>query len=262
MNVYGVQFNIVWEDKPANFATVRHLLADARPEPGSLIVLPEMFATGFSMNASANAEGPDGETFQFLAETAREYRCFVLGGVPTRNVPLSFHNESLLFDANGALIARYAKMYPFTLGGEKDNYTAGDSPIIVGVAGFCLAPFICYDLRFPEAFRLAAAQGAEVYTVIASWPEMRIGHWVTLLQARAIENQAYVIGVNRCGTDPFFRHTGRSLIIGPDGAILADAGESEGVISATFDRGTVEAYRRKLPFLNDMREGVISDSRR
>lgn len=254
MNVYGIQFDIAWEDKPANFATVHRLLADARPEPGSLVVLSEMFATGFSMNAAAIAEGPDGETFRFLAETAREWRVFVVGGVPTRRGDGVFQNESLLFNSEGNLVARYSKMYPFAPGGEKDHYAAGESPVVAEVAGFPLAQFICYDLRFPETFRLAAARGAEVYTVIASWPEMRIGHWVTLLQARAIENQTYVIGVNRCGRDPFFQHTGRSLIVGPDGAILADAGEGEGVISTTLDRPGLEAYRQRLPFLKDMRD--------
>lgn len=261
MKVYGIQFDIAWEDKPANFATVRRLLADTRPEPGALIVLSEMFATGFSMNASAIAEATDGETFQFLSEIAREYQALVLAGVTTRSESGVFQNESVLFGTDGVILTRYAKMYPFAPGGEKAHYMAGDRPVLFDLpdegAGFRLAPFICYDLRFPEAFRLAAAQGAQLYTVIASWPEMRIGHWVTLLQARAIENQAYVIGINRSGRDPFFRHTGRSLIIGPDGAILADAGEDEAVISATLDRDTLEAYRQKLPFLKDMREGIL-----
>lgn len=253
MKVYAVQFNIVWEDKPANFAKVRDLLADARPEPGSLIVLPEMFATGFSMNAAAISEGPGGETAAFLAGLAEEYRSFVLGGVTTKSDDGAYRNESLLFNASGVEIARYAKMQPFTLGGEKDAYTAGESPVVVEVDGFQIAPFICYDLRFPEIFRLALGQGAEVFPVIASWPEKRIGHWVSLLVARAIENQAYVIGVNRCGTDLYHRYVGRTLIIGPDGAILADAGDGEGIISATMDRETLLEYRQLLPFLNDRR---------
>lgn len=253
MNVYGLQFDIVWEDKPANFAMVRRLLRDARPEPGSLIVLPEMFATGFSMNAPAIAEGLDGETFRFLAETAREYHGLILGGVTTRGEGGTFRNEALLFSADGTLVARYAKMYPFTPGGEKDHYEAGGEVVVAEAAGFRIAPFICYDLRFPEAFRRAAAQDAQLYVVIASWLPTRIGHWVTLLQARAIENQAYVVGVNRCGADPFHQYVGRSLIVGPDGAILADAGEGEGVISATLDREGLQAYRRQLPFLQDMR---------
>jgi omega-amidase len=258
MKVYAVQFDIVWENKPANFAKVRALLADVRPEPGSLIILPEMFATGFSMNAPAIAEGPDGETAAFLAELAETYRGFVLGGAATRGADGAFRNESLLFDASGKEIARYAKMQPFTLGGEKDAYRAGDCPVVVDVNGLQVAPFICYDLRFPEIFRLAMGQGAEVFPVIASWPEKRIGHWVTLLQARAIENQAYVIGVNRCGADPYHRYVGRSLLVGPDGAILADAGEGETVISATLDKAMLDAYRRDLPFLTDRRPLPVS----
>jgi predicted amidohydrolase len=116
-----------------------------------------------------------------------------------------------------------------------------------------VAPFICYDLRFPEHFRTAARHGAQLITVIASWPIARIQHWVTLLQARAIENQAYVAGTNRCGTDPKFTYTGRSLIVSPKGEILADAGNAETVISADLSLDDLLAYRKDLPFLADMR---------
>ena len=265
MNLYALQFDIAWEDKTANFTTVRRLLDQTRPTPGSLLVLPEMFATGFSMNALTIAEDKDGPTFAFLAEIARQWKCLVLGGVPTNDAAGVFRNEAILMDAEGALIARYAKMYPFTPGGESERYAAGESPILVDIAansgGFRLAPFICYDLRFPEAFRAAAAQGASLYTVIASWPEARVQHWVTLLQARAIENQSYVIGVNRCGSDPSFRYPGRSLIMGPDGTILADAGESEGVIQASLDAEVVATYGRQLPFLQDMRRARFRETK-
>ena len=118
---------------------------------------------------------------------------------------------------------------------------------------FAVSPFICYDLRFPEHFRVAARRGAQLITVIASWPVARIQHWVTLLQARAIENQAYVAGVNRCGTDPKLSYNGRSLIVSPRGDILADAGNGECVISAGLNLKELLAYRAELPFLADMR---------
>jgi Predicted amidohydrolase len=258
VNVYAVQLDIAWEDKKANFAAVRRLLADSRPESGALLVLPEMFATGFSMSAAVIAEDAGtGETSGFLAETARAWRNWVLGGVAIRSEAGAFRNEALLFRPDGALAARYAKMYPFTPGGEAAHYSAGEAPVVVAdVSGFALSPFVCYDLRFPEAFREAVGRGAEVYTVIASWPEARIGHWVTLLQARAIENQAYVVGVNRCGADPTLRYPGRSLIVGPDGVVLADAGAGEGIISATLDRTALLDYRTRLPFLNDRRHSA------
>jgi omega-amidase len=120
--------------------------------------------------------------------------------------------------------------------------------------GECLvAPFICYDLRFPEIFRPVARAGAQLITVIASWPEARIAQWVKLLQARAIENQCYVAGVNRVGSDPRFRYSGRSMIVDFRGDVIADAGSEANLISAELDLAGLAEYRRELPFLADMR---------
>jgi predicted amidohydrolase len=117
-----------------------------------------------------------------------------------------------------------------------------------------VSPFICYDLRFPELFRtIAASQKPELFLVIANWPEKRILHWIRLLQARAIENQAYVVGVNRIGRDPYYTYTGRSLIIDFNGEIVKDAGEAEGFIEAELDLETLRKYRQGLPFLEDMK---------
>ncbi|HTL28529.1 MAG TPA: nitrilase-related carbon-nitrogen hydrolase, partial [Tepidisphaeraceae bacterium] len=119
---------------------------------------------------------------------------------------------------------------------------------------FTVAPFVCYDLRFPEIFRRAVRKGATLMTVIANWPEARINHWLTLLQARAIENQCYVIGINRCGFDPQLRYPGRSVVVDPHGVIIADAGHQQRVLIADLDPKLVETTRTKLPFLSDMRE--------
>jgi len=120
-------------------------------------------------------------------------------------------------------------------------------------AGLRIAPFICYDLRFPEHFRSAAGEGADMFVVIANWPVARIHHWLTLLQARAIENQAAVVGVNRCGTDPRFTYNGRSVVVSPHGHIVADAGEREHIVTATIDPGEIRAWRREFPALADIR---------
>jgi len=120
-----------------------------------------------------------------------------------------------------------------------------------------VAPFVCYDLRFPEVFRIAAARGAQLLAVIANWPSAREAHWLTLLRARAIENQAYVAGVNRCGEDPRLRYTGRSVIIDPRGEVLADAGSDEAVITADIDLADLEEYRRSFPALADMRRELL-----
>ena len=146
-------------------------------------------------------------------------------------------------------------MRPFTPGGENDHYTAGERPVIFAWDDCTVSPFICYDLRFPEIFReAAAAHRPELFLVIANFPEKRIGHWVSLLQARAIENQAYVVGVNRVGSDPYYAYNGRSLMIDPHGQVLADAGEREGFISARLDLAGLRKYREGLPFLADLKD--------
>jgi predicted amidohydrolase len=145
-------------------------------------------------------------------------------------------------------------MRPFTVGGESLHYLAGERPATFEWAGCRVAPLICYDLRFPELFRASTAQcKPELFVVIASWPEKRILHWQRLLQARAIENQAYVVGVNRVGTDPYYAYCGRSLVADPQGEILADAGGAEGVVSAELDLEALRKYREGLPFLDDIR---------
>ena len=253
MKIYCCQFDIAWENKPANFAKARLLLEAAKPERGSLVLLPELFATGFTMNAAPFAEKPGAETEQFLTSLARELGVFVLGGVLGAGAQGRGRNLSVGFSPEGREVARYLKMQPFTPGGESAAYEAGKETVLFHWQGFTVAPFICYDLRFPEHFRAATRRGAQLITVLSSWPVQRIEHWVTLLRARAIENQAFVAGVNRCGTDPKFVYSGRSLVVGPGGDILADAGDGEKVISAEVDLAKLLAYRKELPFLADMR---------
>lgn len=263
MNVVAVQFDIAWENKPANFDKVRRMLEDGSLEKDSLVVLPEMFATGFSMNAGAIAESYGGETEQFLASIAKQFGLYVIAGAALRGREGKARNKALVFSPAGELIAFYAKMRPFTLGGESDHYAAGTHPVAFRWGDCTVSPFICYDLRFPEIFReAAAAHRPELFAVIANYPEKRIHHWVRLLQARAIENQAYVVGVNRVGTDPFYVYNGRSMIIDPHGEILADAEGREGLIQVKVDLATLRHYRAGLPFLDDLQLATPGQSRK
>ena len=254
MNVIALQFDITWENKAANFDKVRRLLAKTAPEKDSLVVLPEMFATGFTMNTGAMAEAYGEETEQFLAGAAREFGLCLIGGAPMRGRDGKARNKSLAFSPTGGMLAFYAKMHPFTPGGESKHYAAGDGPTVFEWQGWKVAMFVCYDLRFPEIFREAtAAHQPHLFVVIASWPVKRIHHWTRLLQARAIENQAYVVGVNRIGTDPQYVYNGRSAIVDYHGEILADAADREGGISSRLDLTALEKYRTEVPFLADMR---------
>jgi omega-amidase len=254
VKIVAIQFDIVWENKPENFARVRRLLAEAAPEAGSLVVLPEMFATGFSMNAAILAEPYGGETEQFLAATAKEFGVCLLAGAAMRGRDGHARNKALVFSPAGELMAYYTKMRPFTVGGEAEHYSMGERAVTFRWGDCQVAPFICYDLRFPELFReVAAACQPELFVVIANFPEKRIQHWVRLLQARAIENQAYVTGVNRVGKDPYYTFNGRSMIVDPQGEIIADAGAKEGWIRARLDLENLRNYREGLPFLADLR---------
>jgi omega-amidase len=257
MNVVCVQLDSVWENKRASHDRARALIEAAEPRPDSLVVLPEMFATGFSMNVAAIDDGATRETANFLARTAREFGVYVMGGLVTATPAGKGRNECVVFSPAGEEYARYQKMQPFTLGGESERYEAGARPVVFPLHEFTVAPFICYDLRFPEVFRAATLRGANLITVIASWPDVREHHWLTLLKARAIENQAYVVGVNRCGADPQLHHSGRSLIVSPGGEVLADAGNGEGTVGAELDFAALRAYRSALPFLADIRPDYV-----
>jgi omega-amidase len=255
MNVVCVQLDIAWEDKQANFAKVRAMLAAASIKPGSLVVLPEMFATGFSMDVAAIAEGESAPAEHLLAEMARQYEAAVLGGVVSAGADGRGRNEAVLLAPDGAEPARYVKMHPFSYAGETDHYAPGDRPIVIDWGGARLSPFVCYDLRFPEVFRGATAGGAEVLVVIANWPAARADHWRTLLRARAIENQAYAVGANRVGSDPNVDYAGGSLVVDPHGVVVAEAGAAECTVTAELDLEGLRAYRRGFPALADMKNG-------
>ena len=253
MNIACVQFDIAWEDKEANDAKVRSLLRTTKVPRGSLVLLPEMFACGFSMNVATIAEEQGGPTERFLAATAQEFGVFLLGGTVTKGGNGKGRNECVVFSPEGKLLARYCKMQPFTLGGEMACYEPGERALIVSCGEISVAPFICYDLRFPEVARSVASQRPHLMTFIANWPNTRLHHWPRLLQARAIENQCYVAGVNRIGNDPRFQHSGRTMIVDPHGEILADAGNAECVIQGTLNVPWLEEYRRAFPALDDMK---------
>lgn len=261
MNVVCCQLDIAWEDKAANHAKVESLVARVRPPENSLVVLPEMFATGFSMNVGAITDTASRETEEFLSQTAARHKTFVLGGVVHRDREGRGRNECVVYSPDGLEVARYCKLHPFTLGGEAEHYAAGGEVQTFCAGGFTVAPFICYDLRFPEIFRVAVRRGANLFTVIANWPTPRVDHWTTLLKARAIENQAYVVGVNRCGDDPYLPYPGRSIIFDPRGRVVAEADHREGTISADLDAQALIDYRREFPFLTDMRQDHFAEER-
>jgi predicted amidohydrolase len=253
VKILAVQYDIQWEDRTASHARVRALLKGAGKLDGGLIVLPEMFDVGFSMKTDATDPGEPSASEGFLKDLARENGVAVLAGVVARTSDGRFANEAVCIGPDGAELVRYRKMQPFTLPGEHIHYPAGATRSSYTWDGVRIAPFICYDLRFPELFRPAARNGAELIIVVANWPERRSEHWVRLLQARAIENQAYVLGVNRCGRDPEFGYDGRSSLFDPQGKPIFEADGREQVLTAEVDGDVVRKWREQFPALRDIR---------
>ncbi len=252
LNVVTVQLDIRWEDRPANRDRVAELLR-GNTSPGSLIVLPEMFDAGFTMQVN-RAIDDDGTTDLFLGQLAREHACHVIAGHASRNGSGRPVNQLGVYGPTGERVHQYIKTYPFSIGSEDKSYAAGQGASVIDIAGLKVAPAICYDLRFPELFRAARALGAEAFVVIANWPVARVEHWLTLARARAIENQAWVIAVNRTGTDPTpLTYPGRSVVIDPLGAIVADAGANEGLLRTTIDEQAARSWREKFPAWRDVR---------
>ncbi len=258
LKVIGCQYDIAWEDREANFARVRELLEAVRREEasrGALIVLPEMFSTGFSLDVDVTAEPETSPSQAFLGELAAAHEAAVLGGFVTRSEVSDRHgrNELRVIDPSGDELARYQKIRTFRYTREFDHYERGREIVTFDWGGLRICPLICYDLRFPELFRRGVAHGgAEVFVVIASWPSVRAEHWITLLRARAIENQAWVVGINRTGRDPNWAYPGRSVVVNPHGEIVADAGDGEGLLVAELDHAQVRGWREEFPALMDL----------
>jgi len=278
MKIAAVQHDIAWEDGPATRAAIEPLVAQAAAAGARLIVLCEMYATGFSMHPDRIAEPPGGPNEQFLIEQARRHDAWLIGSIaqwteadpaeagsgaadpaeagsgaadPTARDQRRAANVAVLAGPDGQLY-RYDKIHPFSYAGEHLSYQAGSNFLTVTVEDLRVSIFVCYDLRFADEFWGLAAD-TDLYLVVANWPEPRREHWRALLRARAIENQAYVVGVNRVGTGDGHHYTGDSVILDPMGRPLAEASLTETVLLADLTADEVKRVRDRLPFLADRR---------
>ena len=252
MRLAALQLDVAWEDRQANFTRVEGFAARAREAGAELLVLPEMFATGFSMNPAFTAEPDDGPTTGFLRGLARRHGLAVLGGLVLHGAKGRGRNAARLVGPDGEVCSTYVKSHLFGFAGEDRHHEAGPGPQSFPLAGGRAAAFVCYDLRFPELFRLVA-EACWAVVVIASWPASRQRAWDALLPARAIENQCYVVGVNRVGEGGGELYAGGSAVYDPLGERLADGGAGEGLLLADLDPTRVAELRARLPFLQDRR---------
>lgn len=256
--VHLVQMDIAWEAPTANHARARSLIAAARVSAGDLVLLPEMFDTGFSFNTSVTADTHE-HTLSFIKSLATDFGVVVQAGrtrpAATGTTP-AFHNVVSIFAPSAATpLCEYAKRH--LIGREGEYIAPGRDIVTYPWAGLTIAPAICYDLRFPEVFRDGLKKGAEAFAVCACWPNVRKEHWRALLIARAIENQAFVFACNRVGRDPDsaggLTYDGGSMVIGPKGEILAEASTAECVLGAEVEIERVRAWRGVFPAWREVR---------
>lgn len=247
-----IQTNLHWEDKKANLQMLEEKIGNIK-ERTEVVVLPEMFSTGFSMKPEQLAEIMEGETVQWMKRVAAERKIILTGSVIIKEKE-NYYNRLIWMLPNGQY-GVYDKRHRFAFAGEDKHYTAGTKRLIASVKGWKINLQVCYDLRFPVWARQQSQPDGPEYDIliyVANWPERRSHAWKTLLQARAIENQCYVIGVNRVGNDGnTIYHSGDSMIIDPMGEVLYHKKDQEDVFTISLDKKHMETIREKLPFLRD-----------
>jgi len=254
LQVAIIQADLVWENSLENRSRFEKKI-ESISENIDLVVLPEMFTTGFSMSPTKLFERMNGETVLWMQKLARENEIAITGSIVIEEAQ-KYYNRLLFVHPNGK-IETYDKRHAFTLAGEDKEYGTGDSKLIVDYKGWKICPLICYDLRFPVWARNIENYDLLIY--VANWPKPRINAWNSLLKARAIENMSYCIGVNRVGTDANgYQYSGNSIAIDCLGEGVTDVCENEEkIIFATLNKPSMLNTRNKLLFLNDKDEFVI-----
>lgn len=254
LTVSLLQPNLVWEDRAANLELLEQQIASL-PAVAQVLILPEMFSTGFSMQVERLAESMDGPTIQWLRQMARTYRKIITGSMIAEENGAYF-NRLIWMQPDGKYY-HYDKRHLFAYAGEDKQYKSGDKRLVVQVNGWKVCVLICYDLRFPVWSR-QTTERYDMLLYVANWPERRSHAWKTLLQARAIENQCYVAGVNRVGYDGHqVYHSGDSCLIDPYGMRIWEQADEAGTFTATLSKETLETCRTKFPFLDDADKFVV-----
>jgi omega-amidase len=258
LKVALAQTDIHWEDKESNKIKASELLIKAEQNNVDLILFPEMSLTGFSMNTDKIGEDhyKSSSTVEWFRKEAAVNNINIGFGYVEK--PLSASkgkNNYCVVSAEGAILSNYSKIHPFSYGLESKYYAGGDKLSFFQINDFIISTFICYDLRFPEVFQLASKQAALI-TVAANWPKARREHWIALLRARAIENQCFIAGVNRVGSDGNIEYSGDSLLINPLGNILLSGSNTEELLIQDINIEDVHNLRSSFNLKADRREAL------
>lgn len=256
LNITIIQTHLYWEDVDKNLSHFNSKINEIS-EPTDIIVLPEMFTTGFTMNPVQFSEIHGGKGLRWMIQKAQEKKCIVVGSISVKE-NTNYYNRLYWVKPNGSY-EFYDKKHLFIMGNEQHHYTPGTKKIIVEYKGWKICPLICYDLRFPVWSRNRNDNQYDVLIYVANWPEVRAYPWKQLLIARAIENQAYVVGVNCIGNDGNgLVYSGDSAVINPKGEVMSSTHPHlDNVETLTLSRGYLEDFRISFPVLNDADEFKI-----
>lgn len=255
-NIALIQSDIVLGEPKVNAFRLKQLMeqalqAESKPD---VIVLPEMWNTGYALSVIDDIADLQGmESKAWLSDFAREHSVQIVGGSVAQKTEGRVRNTMYIFDRQGELVGEYSKIHLFRLMEEEKHLASGEQRVTFELDGITAGSSICYDIRFPELARSLALSGAKAMFVPAEWPHPRLHHWRTLLTARAIENQMYVIACNRVGVsgkDSFFGH---SMIIDPWGEIIAEGGEGEEIVTGEINLSLVDEVRKRIPIFEDRR---------
>lgn len=254
MRFHAVQTNPIWEQPLANRAAIADALDLLAPQRDDFIVLPELCETGFTMNSTLAAAS---DSVAWGSQLARTRQIWLQCGIARRHPGGGIANTSTFFDPSGAEVGHYCKTFLFTPTGEHHSYCAGSGPRVFDCDGIRVAPMICYDLRFPELWRHAVLDGAEVFTLQACWPAARLSQKHALITARAIENQAWVVAANRTGNEPTTAYAGGSTIVDFVGATQKLCESEPGVLTHSIDIDALRSFRKTSNSLSDIRPRLL-----
>jgi predicted amidohydrolase len=256
MKIGLAQMNIEFENKKNNMNKCIGFIKEAKAKNVDFIIFPEMSLTGFSMNVELIGE-KNNETVEWVKQKAAEFNIFIgIGHVAsTGNKGL---NKFTIVNPQGQQCCSYTKIHPFSYSSENNFYEGGTEVLHTQIKDFNVSPFICYDLRFPEIFQVASKE-AHLITIAANWPKSRRDNWITLLKARAIENQCYVAGVNAVGIIAGYEYSGDSIIVDPVGRIISETSEEEALVTADINLSEVLRYRTNFPIKLDRKEALYRE---
>ena len=254
LNVAAIQFNIAFGEIDRNLAKVEAALDRVAKQGVKLAVLPEMWSAGYDYKRLARHAAETPRVIKALCQRAAELNLVVVGSLPEQEDGKIF-NTAYVID-QGELVGSYRKLHMFSTMGEDRFLSPGDKTLVVSTSAGCLGIAICYDVRFPELFRKMALEGAEIFCLPAEWPKPRQEHWRTLLRARAMENQLFVVATNCCGVQSKLDFFGMSLLLSARGEVLAEGGETETELIATFDYQEMLDYRAQINCSEDRRPEV------